>query len=108
MQELIDIGAVTLLVPGSLPLGCNQVLLTNYLVTDEEAYDQAGCLKWLNMFFDYHNYLLKTELNRLQALYPHTKIIYADLFNAALRLYRSPEQFGTPFLLTCYIYIDVS
>lgn len=67
---------------------------------DEEEYDQAGCLKWLNKYFEYHNELLQIEINRLQGLYPHTNIIYADYFNAALRFYHSPEQFGSSTLLS--------
>lgn len=98
MQELIDLGALVLVVPGNLPLGCNPVYLTKYAVIDEEEYDQAGCLKWLNLFFDYHNEMLQTELNALQVLYPPTNIIYANYFDAALQFYRSPEQFGIPFL----------
>ncbi|CAL5183551.1 unnamed protein product [Lathyrus oleraceus] len=94
IRELIDLGAVTILVPGSLPLGCNPILLTMYATTDEAQYDEAGCLKWLNKLFEYHNELLQIELNKLRVVYPYTNIIYADYFNAALQLYKSPEQFG--------------
>ncbi|XP_014519095.1 GDSL esterase/lipase At2g27360-like isoform X1 [Vigna radiata var. radiata] len=94
IRELIDLGAVTFMVPGMLPLGCNSAYLTRFATTDEEEYDQVGCLKWLNTFHEYHNELLQIELNQLRGLYPHTNIIYADYFNAALQLYRSPEQFG--------------
>lgn len=94
IRELIDLGAVTIMVPGSLPLGCNPAYLTRFATTDEEEYDQAGCLKWLNMFYEYHNELLQIELNRLRVLYPLTNIIYADYFNAAMQFYNSPQQFG--------------
>lgn len=94
MQELIDLGAVTILVPGNLPLGCNPVLLTMYETTDKAEYDEAGCLKWFNKLFEYHNELLQIELNKLQVAYPFTNIIYGDYFNAALQLYKSPQHFG--------------
>ncbi|RDY08912.1 GDSL esterase/lipase, partial [Mucuna pruriens] len=94
IRELIDLGAVTFMVPGMLPLGCNSAYLTRFATIDEEEYDHAGCLKWLNMFFAYHNELLQIELNQLRVLYPLANIIYADYFNAALQLYNSPEQFG--------------
>ncbi|KAK7246386.1 hypothetical protein RIF29_41254 [Crotalaria pallida] len=94
IEELIDLEAVTLIVPGSLPLGCNPAYLTRFATVDEEEYDEGGCLIWLNQFFEYHNEQLQIEINRLRGLYPHTNIIYADYFNAALRFYRSPEQFG--------------
>lgn len=112
LQDLIDLGAVTILVPGSLPLGCNPALLTKFATINEEEYDQAGCLKLLNMFFEYHNELLQFELNRLRVLYPFTNIIYADYFNAALQFYKSPEQFGNlssnPPSSVCYINVFVS
>lgn len=91
------------MVPGSLPLGCNSAYLTMFAVEDKDQYDKAGCLKWLNTFYDYHNNVLQNELKDLQVLYPHTKIIYADYFNAALQIYQSPEQFGTPLLQTSYL-----
>ncbi|KAK7412431.1 hypothetical protein VNO78_03891 [Psophocarpus tetragonolobus] len=94
IRELIHLGAVTLMVPGSLPLGCNPAYLTTFATMDENQYDQAGCLKWLNTFYEYHNQLLQIELNRLRVLYPLTNIIYADYFNCALQFYYAPEQFG--------------
>lgn len=36
-----------------------------FATEDEDEYDQAGCLTWLNKFFEYHNELLQIELNRL-------------------------------------------
>ncbi|KAK7302912.1 hypothetical protein RJT34_13809 [Clitoria ternatea] len=94
IRELIDLGAVTFIVPGSLPLGCNPAYLTEFATTDKEEYDHDGCLKWLNRFYESHNELLQIELNRLRVLYPHTNIIYADYFHAALLLYDSPEHYG--------------
>ncbi|KAL4275036.1 hypothetical protein AHAS_Ahas20G0067000 [Arachis hypogaea] len=94
INELINLGAVTLMVPGSIPLGCNPAYLTLLASPNKEEYDEAGCLKWLNKFYGQHNELLQIELDRLRVLYPHVNIIYADYFNAALRFYRSPQQFG--------------
>ncbi|KAL1289097.1 hypothetical protein HN51_057921 [Arachis hypogaea] len=101
--ELIDLGARTLMVPGSLPLGCNPAYLTRLALKEKDEYDQSGCLKWLNNFFGYHNQLLQIELRRLQVLYPHVNIIYADYFHDALRMYRSPKQFGfgTDYIKVC-------
>jgi len=108
---LINLGAVTILVPGSLPLGCNPAYLTTFATKDEEEYDQAGCLKWVNKFFEYHNELLQMELHRLQVLYPFTNIIYADYFNAAMQFYKSPEQYGiqstNPLCFVCHINVFV-
>ena len=96
MQELIELGAVTLMVPGKLPTGCSASYLTLFKTPNIEDYDPVtGCLNWLNEFAEYHNEQLKTELNRIRELYPHTNIIYADYYNAAMRIYRSPNKFGT-------------
>ncbi len=105
MQELIELGAVTLMVPGNLPIGCSAAYLTYYETTDKEEYDPAtGCLKWLNKFSEYHNDQLQKELSRIQALHPHVNIIYADYYNVAMRFYRYPSQFGNyTFLIICFI-----
>ncbi|KAL6333671.1 hypothetical protein AAG906_028857 [Vitis piasezkii] len=69
--------------------------LTLFKTQNIEDYDPVtGCLNWLNEFAEYHNEQLKTELNRIRELYPHTNIIYADYYNAAMRIYRSPNKFG--------------
>ncbi|XP_062162338.1 GDSL esterase/lipase At1g31550-like [Alnus glutinosa] len=95
IKELIDLGAVTLMVPGNLPIGCSAAYLTYYETADKEEYDsETGCLTWLNKFSEYHNDQLQKELTRIQALHPRTNIIYADYYNAAMRFYRSPTQFG--------------
>ncbi|KAJ7964782.1 GDSL esterase/lipase [Quillaja saponaria] len=94
IKELIELGAVTLVVPGNLPIGCSTGYLTDYMSADEEDYDEAGCLRWLNKFAEYHNEQLQIALNQLRDLHPHTNIIYADYYNAALRFYRAPHQYG--------------
>ncbi|XP_059436721.1 GDSL esterase/lipase At1g28580-like [Corylus avellana] len=95
IKELIDLGAVTVMVPGNLPIGCSAAYLTYYETADKEEYDpETGCLTWLNKFAEYHNEELQKELTRIQALYPHTNIIYANYYNAAMRFYRSPTQYG--------------
>ncbi|KAG6641354.1 hypothetical protein CIPAW_09G067600 [Carya illinoinensis] len=101
IYELIDLGAVTLMVPGNLPIGCSAAYLTYYETADKEEYDPAtGCLNWLNKFAEYHNDQLQKELSRIQAQHPQTNIIYADYYNAATRLYSSPSQFGFKKTLT--------
>ena len=93
-QELIDLGARTLIVPGNWPIGCNAIYLTKYETKDKNQYDSAGCLKWLNEFAQYYNQKLQTEIDRLQVLHPHANIIYADYYNATLPLYSDPTKFG--------------
>lgn len=110
MQDLIELGAMTLMVPGNLPTGCKPFYLTTYMSSIEEDYDcETGCLIWLNEFAEYHNEMLRIELNRIQERHPHTTIIYADYYNAAIRFYHSPSEYGTsvlPILLYTH-HIDI-
>jgi phospholipase/lecithinase/hemolysin len=95
MQELIELGAITILVPGNLPIGCLPSYLTLFESLDKKDYDHStGCLEWLNRFSEDHNEQLLAELKQIQKLYPHAKIIYADYYNAVMPLYHSPNQFG--------------
>uniref|UniRef100_A0A7N2LR28 GDSL esterase/lipase n=1 Tax=Quercus lobata TaxID=97700 RepID=A0A7N2LR28_QUELO len=95
INELIELGAVTLMVPGNLPIGCSAAYLTYYETADTDQYDpETGCLNWLNKFSEYHNDQLQKELSRIQALHPHTNIIYADFYNSSMRFYRNPSQYG--------------
>ncbi|THU62580.1 hypothetical protein C4D60_Mb01t06610 [Musa balbisiana] len=95
IDELIELGARTLLVPGITPLGCNSAYLTYYRTHQAEDYDSTtGCLKWLNEFSMYHNGLLQAELQRLQQLHPHATIIYADYYGASMSIFSNPNAFG--------------
>ncbi|KAL1805662.1 hypothetical protein ACET3Z_028730 [Daucus carota] len=91
---LIEEGAVELLVPGNLPIGCSSVYLTIFQTPDRTAYDQYGCLKAHNSFAQYHNNQLKLALGRLRKKYPHTKIMYADYYNAAKQYVHTPRHHG--------------
>lgn len=88
-------GGRTFLVPGNFPLGCSVAYLTLYQTPNMEEYDPiTGCLKWLNTFAEDYNKQLQAELDRLRKLYPHVNIIYADYYNALLRLFQEPAKFG--------------
>ncbi|CAL1385561.1 unnamed protein product [Linum trigynum] len=95
IEDVIELGAVHIMVPGNFPVGCIPVMLANYPSSNPRDYDPStGCLTWLNQFAELHNDLLQTELGRLRKLYPRVHIIYADYYNAMMRIYRSPQQFG--------------
>nr|GMC85641.1 GDSL esterase/lipase At1g28590-like [Ipomoea batatas] len=95
VNELIEYGAQTLIVPGDLPIGCSPYHLSYFITSNASEYDpQTGCMTWLNDFVEYHNELLQVELDRLRELHPHTTIIYADYYNAAMKLYTSPSNYG--------------
>ena len=92
---LIDHGATTLVVPGNFPVGCSTMYLTMAHSHNKEDYDPiTGCLKKWNEFTEYKNKRLIKELDRLRYRYPHATIIYADYYNIAMRVFRSPHEFG--------------
>ncbi|KAL6202473.1 hypothetical protein ACLB2K_026181 [Fragaria x ananassa] len=95
INELIELGAVTLVVPGNFPIGCLPIYLTKFQTSDKGQYNSStGCLNWLNKFAEYHNDQLQIELSRIQRLHPNINIIYADYYNAVMHFYHSPDQFG--------------
>ncbi|CAN1305579.1 GDSL esterase/lipase At1g28600 [Linum perenne] len=95
IKDIIELGAVHILVPGNFPIGCVPFMLTNFQTSNPNEYDPStGCITWLNQFAQLHNQLLQTELDRLRGLYPHANIVYADYYTPLMRIYRSPEQFG--------------
>ncbi|KAB2032905.1 hypothetical protein ES319_D05G410700v1, partial [Gossypium barbadense] len=95
INELIELGAVTFLVPGKFPIGCSPTYLTLFQGSDKDQYDPlTGCLTWLNQFSQYHNQLLRKELEKIRNLHPDTNIVYADYYSTTLRIYHSPNKFG--------------
>ncbi|KAJ9563030.1 hypothetical protein OSB04_008190 [Centaurea solstitialis] len=95
VNELIELGAQTLVIPGNLPIGCSAVYLTVYYGSNVEEYDNTtGCLIRLNKFVEYHNELLQIELNQIREHHPNVNIMYGDYYNAAMQFYRSPQKFG--------------
>ncbi|KAE8713682.1 GDSL esterase/lipase [Hibiscus syriacus] len=103
ITELIELGAVTMLVPGNLPIGCSPAYLTYFQGSDIADYDpHTGCITWLNQFSQLHNELLQKQLNRIRELHPHVNIVYADYYNTVMRFYYSQNQFGfTETLKAC-------
>jgi phospholipase/lecithinase/hemolysin len=94
-QDLINLGAKKLVVPGNFPIGCVPLYLAIFQSQKEGYYEeQTGCIKWLNEFAEYHNRMLQEELEKLRNLHPDVTIIYADYYGAALNIFRAPLKFG--------------
>ncbi|MQL77173.1 hypothetical protein Taro_009581 [Colocasia esculenta] len=107
VERLIKLGAVELLVPGNLAIGCNPIYLTLGGSPNASDYDpRNGCLKRFNGFSEYHNYaLLKRELGVLRKKYPGARILYADYYmNLAFAWQLSPKpwvRFSNGALQAC-------
>nr|GMD48654.1 GDSL esterase/lipase At1g28590-like [Ipomoea batatas] len=95
INDLIELGATTIMVPGILPDGCIGSVLTEFESDNKEDYDpDTGCLTWVNELSEYHNQHLQQRLNTIQHHNPDIVIIYADFYNATMELYRHPEKYG--------------
>ncbi|KAI3764921.1 hypothetical protein L2E82_14938 [Cichorium intybus] len=95
INELVELGAKTVLVPGNLPIGCSAAYLTLYHTFNKTEYDNlTGCLIQFNKFSKYHNELLVKKLDQFRELHPDVNIIYADYYNAAMQFFRSPGKYG--------------
>ncbi|CAN6340411.1 unnamed protein product [Urochloa humidicola] len=81
LETIIRSGAVDVVVPGVLPIGCFPIYITLYGTSNGADYDGDGCLKSYNGLSYYHNALLKRSLASLQRTYPHARIMYADFYS---------------------------
>ncbi|KAL6842664.1 hypothetical protein ACP4OV_027508 [Aristida adscensionis] len=102
-QELIGLGAKTIMVPNNFPIGCVPGYLSGYQSTNTTDYDEHGCLRWFNDFSARHNEALRGEVERLKGTNPGTKLIYADYYGAAMEFVRDPRRFGIgdPLVACC-------
>ncbi|KAG8084809.1 hypothetical protein GUJ93_ZPchr0010g9967 [Zizania palustris] len=98
LETLIRTGAVDVVVPGVLPIGCFPIYLTLYGSSNAGDYDGDGCLKSYNGLSSYHNSLLKRSLSNLQRTYPHARIMYADFYSQVTHMLRSPRNFGKLYI----------
>ncbi|PKI72775.1 hypothetical protein CRG98_006860 [Punica granatum] len=93
--NLIEEGAVDLMVSGNLPIGCMLMFLTMFGSSNQSNYGKStGCLKTFNALARYHNKKLRQSLEELRSKYPNSKIMYADYYRAAMKLYKDPKQHG--------------
>lgn len=98
LQTLIELGAVDVVVPGVLPIGCFPLYLTLYQSSSKDDYDEIGCLKSFNNLSSYHNELLKQAVAGLQSKHAAgVRLMYADLYAQVADMVRSPETFGLKY-----------
>uniref|UniRef100_A0A0E0HL45 Esterase n=1 Tax=Oryza nivara TaxID=4536 RepID=A0A0E0HL45_ORYNI len=81
VEKLIAMGAVDVVVPGVLPIGCFPIYLTIYGTSSSSDYDSLGCLKKFNDLSTNHNNQLKTKISALQSKYKSARIMYADFYS---------------------------
>ncbi|VAI82525.1 unnamed protein product [Triticum turgidum subsp. durum] len=93
-EKLIGLGAMYVVIPGVLPVGCFPIYLTLYQTSNAGDYDQYGCLKRFNALSARHNSLLQSKVSSLQSKYPYAKIMYADFYSHVFDMVKSPTSYG--------------
>ena len=94
-QALIGLGAVDVVAPGVLQIGCFPLYLTLYGSSDQSDYDGDGCLKRFNDLSRYHNLLLEQGICDLRSTYAGVRLMYGDFYTQVTEMVRSPRSFGT-------------
>ncbi|CAK9186764.1 unnamed protein product [Ilex paraguariensis] len=82
VREVIHLGAVNIIVPGNLPIGCLPGFLTTVSGGDATTYDTIGCSKELNELALVQNNYLQDSLALLRLEFPRANIMYADYYAA--------------------------
>ncbi|XP_074567131.1 GDSL esterase/lipase At1g28600 isoform X2 [Curcuma longa] len=95
IERLIGLGAVDLIVPSVLPVGCFPLYLTLYQSSDPAEYGRrTGCLRRFNALSWYHNAALGRQLDRLRKKYPAVSIRYADFYAQLFDFVINPLKYG--------------
>ena len=95
VEKLIAEGAVELVVPGVLPIGCFPVYLSIFRKQQPEGYGaRSGCIKDLNTLSWVHNAALQRKIAELRAKHPGVRIIYADYYTPAIQFVIHAERYG--------------
>ncbi|VAH74520.1 unnamed protein product [Triticum turgidum subsp. durum] len=93
IEKLIAEGAVELVVPGVLPIGCFPVYLSIFLKQQPEMYGpRSGCIKDLNTLSWVHNALLQRKIAGLRKKHPGVRIMYADYYTAVTQFVLHAEK----------------
>ncbi|EYU34358.1 hypothetical protein MIMGU_mgv1a024690mg, partial [Erythranthe guttata] len=89
INRVIEFGAVRIVVPGILPLGCLPALLTRFETKDSKSYDKFQCLNYLNNLSQYHNSELQKAIQEVKKQNPNVTILYGDYYNAYIAILRN-------------------
>lgn len=94
VKEVIELGAVNVVVPGNFPIGCVPLYLVRFRIKDPWMYDELNCLKGFNEFTMFYNRLLKRAIKELQQEYPGVAIVYGDYYSALKWVIRHASSLG--------------
>ncbi|KAG8371467.1 hypothetical protein BUALT_Bualt13G0090600 [Buddleja alternifolia] len=93
-REIIQAGALQIVVPGNFPIGCFPFGLSALASNDSTSYDEFGCIRSLNNLVLNQNNNLKLAISSLRREFPDVVIIYSDYYNAFLSVLRGAPILG--------------
>jgi hypothetical protein len=94
IEKLIEEGAVELVVPGVLPIGCFPVYLSIFRKQPEMYGRRSGCIRDLNTLSWVHNAALQRKIAELRLKHPGVRIMYADYYTPAIQFVLHAEKYG--------------
>lgn len=100
VQEVLDMGASRVIIPGNFPIGCIPGYLTTMGSSEPSDYDSTGCLREMNLFAAKHNSNLQQAIAGLRSSYPNASIAYADYYNSFFSILKSASSLGMPMETT--------
>jgi hypothetical protein len=95
LQEVIELGATQIIIPGNFPIGCSPSYLSIFSVSDAGDLDDRGCLKSYNAFAQHHNEQLQAAIDGLRKANTDVTIVYADYYGAFMHLLDHASLLGT-------------
>ena len=111
VEKLIAEGAVELVVPGVLPIGCFPVYLSIFRKQADGYGGRSGCIRDLNTLSWVHNAALRRKVEELRGRYPDVRIVYADYYTPAIQFVLHAEKYGesiSPCILLRCSFIPVA
>ncbi|KAM3348031.1 hypothetical protein ACQJBY_021751 [Aegilops geniculata] len=94
IEKLIAEGAVDLVVPGVLPIGCFPVYLSIFRKQPEMYGGKSGCIKDLNTLSWVHNVALQRKIVELRKKHADVRIMYADYYTPTIQFVLHAEKWG--------------
>ncbi|KAL9242137.1 hypothetical protein vseg_016168 [Gypsophila vaccaria] len=94
VEEIIDLGATQIAIPGNFAIGCMPVYLSLFKAKDANMYDEMKCLKEYNRHAQYYNDLLQQSIIKLQKNHPNVTIVYMDYFGALKEIIENATLLG--------------
>ncbi|KAJ8425154.1 hypothetical protein Cgig2_003122 [Carnegiea gigantea] len=93
-EELIDLGAKRLIIPGNFPVGCMTICLALFKTDDSTIYDELNCIRSWNEFAMFHNDRLQSAIKGLQKKHPDIVIVYGDYYAALTSILKHASSLG--------------